>query len=288
MHNVRASLYIDGKLEELPISKYTKPLILVGSGVDRYAYNTAIGENIAHTLQTHRIDFARYKGAWPKDDWIYHKGNYVSMQASTIGDHRLGEGGMHVLGYDFVIGSTGVIASSKAAPQYIEEMKQALGVSSVHLLEFLGHKHIDLRIGHIPWKGLFVVDKEYFMKRSLDIETIVDHENGDIVLTEEIMAPNFLVYDYPEACPDDRFVLTYAAPRLSKNLRARGVNVIEAMDAKTDDLRYKGGASCTTNMIASPSLLPRILRDSGPDMQRVYMSNPNLSAQPTSFLIRAD
>ncbi|MEM3374655.1 MAG: hypothetical protein QXE31_05555, partial [Candidatus Woesearchaeota archaeon] len=165
---------------------------------------------------------------------------------------------------------------------FINEIKVATGVSKVFLLPYLGHKHIDLIVGFIPWLNLFVFDETYFRVNKFILEPILTELNSNFILTNEKYASNFFVFDYSlEEIPEnlrERFVITYNSPRLSKKLEKLGVNVLQPENTSLEDLSMFGGVSCTMNIVHDVSLISQLLIGSQDYMKRVYINNPHLNS----------
>ncbi|MEM2131338.1 MAG: hypothetical protein QXR96_02345 [Candidatus Woesearchaeota archaeon] len=275
----KIKIYRDKKFIETYISETTKPLILVGSGNSIYKPSTHIGENISQALLDAKIDFVRTWSEWPKDDWVYNNGVYAPNQERRINEkpyYAIWEGGNYVFGNDFCLVSQGQVYNlndQESVFSFQEELKNAFGLKSVYIMPYKGHKHIDLVIGYVPWKNLFVVDESYFRENQELLERILSDLNSYLILSSENLAPNFFVYDY---CfyGEERFVVTYASPTLSKRLERRGIFVIQPRNASVEHLRYMGGASCCMNKIHNLGLLNQIVEEN--EGKRVYMKNPHI------------
>ncbi|MEM4397008.1 MAG: hypothetical protein QW757_00100 [Candidatus Woesearchaeota archaeon] len=161
----------------------------------------------------------------------------------------------------------------EAVFSFQEELKKAFGLKSVYIMPYKGHKHIDLVIGYVPWKNLFVVDETYFRENQELLEKILIDLNSELILSSEILAANFFVYDY-SYYGEERFVVTYAAPKLSNFLEKRGIFVIQPNNASVEHLRYMGGASCCMNKIHNIGLLQILMEEN--EGKRVYMKNPHI------------
>ncbi len=260
----------EGQFEDTGIPLETKPDLIVGRVKPKFnclpdeeSSWVNIGPSLESCLTRLGIEYKQAPAnAWLRNYWHLF-GNGVYLPLTHIYDPGwkkavLGNGGQIISGENFCLVS-GACDIGHNHDLIIRELRKASGLDSVQVINWYQardissdmkefYQDIDLSIGYIPGANLFVVDGNYYLQEEETIDSIITKTRARLLITDELFAPNFLVFGAGE----DTKVITYQCPKLTGDLRGLGINAFDAVSNKSTHWEFiDGGGSvrCYTNFV---------------------------------------